>query len=229
LRSGAGGGGSDAEEPRGRRGGAIRAFAKQLNVRHSEAQYEDTLNPLSRNYVGPEEHRRIVEATHGKFKKKGSPTTANVERALPGQVATLLNVLTFVDALNAIFRRGLVETPAEGAATYEALIGWAEGALQARFSGAAQYLKAARKYGLVHFDGEIPLGCLITSRSLQRTRHQLLASVLTRPKLIGASMEGKELVRRVLGPEFEVQIAAYTKGTFEELFPKHAPTASLEC
>ncbi len=193
----------------------------------AHAQAEDRLNPLSSNYVGPDEHRRIIEARHGKFKKHGTPTAANVERALPGQVATLLNVLSFVDVLNAMLTRRLVPMHGAHGATFEALVAWHDGALQARFSGAAQYLKAAKKYGLLHFDGEMPLGCVIQSLSLGRSRQQLLGAVLMRPQLIGASMDGRELVRRVLGPEFESQVERFTKGSFEELFPHAA--AALEC
>ena len=189
---------------------STRDFAKQLDQQQSIAHEEDTLNPLSRHYVGPEEHRRIVESKHGKFTRYGNPTQKNVERALPGQVATLLNVLAFVDVLNALLSQRLVATACLGgaSATFEELVAWEEGALQARFSGAAQYLKAAKKYGLLRFDGEMPLGCVIESHSVGRSRQQLLARVLTRPQLIGASMDGKELVRRILGPEFEVQVSA---------------------
>ena len=42
------------------------------------------------NYVGPEEHRRRVEAKEGKFKKYGKPTDMAIERALPGQVGSPL-------------------------------------------------------------------------------------------------------------------------------------------
>ena len=203
----------------------LRDVAKQLDKRQAKAVDEDKLNPLSANYVGPEEHRRILESREGKFKRLGAPTQANVERALPGQVATLLNVLSFVDAVNELLIRRLVKMPGENSAVFEALTGWDDGALQARFSGAAQYLRAAKKYGLLHFDGEMPLGCVITSLSLGRSRHRLLAAVLMRPQLIGASMDGRELVRRVLGPEFEVQLERFVEGTFDDLFPRAKPKA----
>jgi hypothetical protein len=46
-----------------------------------------------------------------------------------------------------------------------------------------------------------------------------------RPQLIGASMDGRELVRRVLGPEFEVQLERFVEGTFDDLFPRAKPKA----
>ena len=35
------------------------------------------------------------------------------------------------------------------------LMGWGDKALQARFAGATQYLKAAKSFGLVHYGGEV--------------------------------------------------------------------------
>ena len=102
---------------------------------------------------------------------------------------------------------------------------WDESSLQARFSGATQYLKAAAKYELLAFDGEMPQGSVIASRSLDFSRHQLIAAVLRRPKLMGVSMEVRELVERILGPEFEAQVAQFERGRFEELFPPKAPAA----
>ena len=125
-----------------------------------------------------------------------------MKRALPGQLATLLNTLRFVDAVNALLSRRVVDvvetrhgpdgrvlpparscvpqsndaadaapaqhghTTAGGSpptnasvttlsAEYDDLMAWGEQALQARFAGATQYLKAAKSYGLVHYGGEM--------------------------------------------------------------------------
>ena len=107
----------------------------------------EQINPLSSKYVGAEEHRRRVEAKFGKFTKYGNPTQENMERALPGQVHTMLNVLRFVDTINAMLARRLVHVAHGGrAAPFEVLMAWEEAALQARFSGALGYLKASKRH-----------------------------------------------------------------------------------
>ena len=40
-------------------------------------------------------------------------------------------------------------------AEYDELMAWGDQALQARFAGATQYLKAAKSFGLVHYGGEM--------------------------------------------------------------------------
>ena len=112
------------------------------------------------------------------------------------------------------------------ASTYEDLMAWEDSALQAKFSGAIQYFKAANKYGLLHFEGEMPREKLITSRSLYMTRRELLSAVMAQPQLIGSSIDASRLRLRILGPEFAGQVEAFTEGTFDASFPGHAPTSS---
>jgi hypothetical protein len=95
----------------------------------------------------------------------------------------MLNVLQFVDTVNSVFMRNLISMAAPDAATFEEIMSWEDGALQARFSGAAQYLKAAQKYGLLHYDGEMPQGRLIRTCSLTKTRRDILSTVLEQPQV----------------------------------------------
>ena len=66
-------------------------------------------NPFSSLFVGAEEHRRRVASKFGNgrggLKKHGAPSRGAMKRALPGQLATLLNTLRFVDAVNALLSR----------------------------------------------------------------------------------------------------------------------------
>ena len=134
-------------------------------------------------------------------------------RALPSQLATLLNTLRFVDALNALLARRLVGVSEDAggllSATYDELMAWGDRALQARFAGATQYLKAAKSFGLVHYGGEmraflpkaatfgsgrpdepaaIRRECRVRSASLGLSRRALLDRSLQRPDRIVPAM-----------------------------------------
>ena len=70
----------------------------------------EEINPFSETYVGQTEHRRRVEADIGKpLGAFGKPKRSAMERAFPSQLATMLNVLRFVDAVNAILLREYVD------------------------------------------------------------------------------------------------------------------------
>ena len=151
--------------------------------------------------MGPEEHRRRIEAMQGgKLKKYGSPNQAAMDRALPGQLATCLNTLRFVDALHTVLGRELVrrrdaaagldtDDAATGAVAFNELFDWHDGALQQRFSSAAQYLRSGKKFGLLTFEGEYPVGgVLLVGLCLGATRQQLLETALSQPQLIVPSM-----------------------------------------
>lgn len=144
---------------------------------------ENALNPLSSAYVGPAEHRRRIEAEHGKLQKYGKPTQLATERALPGQLATCLNVLRFVDAVNGLLSRQWLQSPyaSMDGVPYNLLMSWNDRALQARYSAAAQYLRSGKKFGMLHFEGEYPAGDIVVfSCSVGRTRRELLESILSR-------------------------------------------------
>ena len=171
-------------------------------------------NPFSEHFVGAAEHRRRVEAKFGaggKLRKHGAPSRQAMARALPSQMATLLNTLRFVDAVNALISRRSVKVVegADGAlyADYEALMAWGEQALQARFAGATQYLKAAKSFGLLHYGGEmlafLPKAatfeghdkggvthatCQVVSHTLGHTRGQLLEAALRKPERVVPAM-----------------------------------------
>ena len=264
-------------------------------------------NPFSSSYVGATEHRRAVEAqVGGKFGKFGAPSDNAARRALAAQVATALNVLRFVDAVNAILRRRLVpivlpdmdggclpaaslyvankavETAMEeaemiravcsdadggdlmtggsgavagddtlspdeagskgdatsvvgqqsasslppvsrSAAHYTHLMEWSGHALQNRFSGAVQYLRSGKRYGLLDFDGEAPQGHLITSQSLGASRAELLTAALRQVHLIVPSLQSSDApsvsaadaMRRKIRHEFWRQLDDFLAGTFE--------------
>ena len=112
------------------------------------------------------------------LKAYGKPKGSAMHAALPAQVATVLNVLRFVDALNALLRRRLVDGVKEAlvggetrlSASYDALMSWGDEALQARFSGATQYLKSAKKFGFLHYEGEAAVLAIGERRSRQREK-----------------------------------------------------------
>lgn len=88
-------------------------FAK---LREKEQQAQQ-LNPFSKTYyVGAEQHRKVVEAqVGGKLRRFGKPSKAAADKALHGQVATMLNMLRLVDSVNAvIISRGLEYTAGVG-------------------------------------------------------------------------------------------------------------------
>ena len=99
-----------------RRTYASRVSRRFLFFSQAQAQLDrgEALNPFSGTYVGPLEHRRRVEAElEEKLRAYGAPKRSATERALPAQLATLLNVLRFVDAINAILDRGYVASSME--------------------------------------------------------------------------------------------------------------------
>ena len=81
------------------------------------------------------------------------------------------------------------------AVRFEELVNWEDQALQARFSGMVQYLKAANKYGLLQFEGDMPQKKILTSSSLYMSRKELLSAVMEQPQLIGSNMEGMPMPR----------------------------------
>jgi hypothetical protein len=216
------------------------------------------LNPFSESYVGQEEHRRRVEEEVGTLRAFGKPKGSAMHRALPAQVATLLNVLRLVDAINALLSRGLVvpsaavdaHAPCEesmsaeaGASTnrgeggmevgrtlgasYDALTSWGDGALQARFSGATQYLKSAKRFGLIHFQGEAAKlaiaanrGMIVRSHCVGCSRAELLRRAMTQPlKIVPAMADvpnaAEKLAARLNDIPFKSMVDAFVSGSFD--------------
>lgn len=280
-----------------RRTYASRVSRRFLFFSQAQAQLDrgEALNPFSGTYVGPLEHRRRVEAElEEKLRAYGAPKRSATERALPAQLATLLNVLRFVDAINAILDRGYVASsmekdvegmksstsalrlpvatklpaprttsaaaqvaaPAQAAASvvstlaadplestctsphssslkpdamlrsaqYEELMDWGDAALQARFGGAAQYIKSARRFGLLHFEGDIGelvvRGGRVISRSIGSTREDLLHFCLRRPLLVVPGLAGvanpiERLKKKLDGPPCRALIDEYLSGSFD--------------
>ena len=130
-------------------------------ARAASGGLDNEMNPFSAEWVGQTEHRRRVEANQGgRLKTYGNPSLGAQVRALPSQLATLFNTLRFVDAVNTLLERDLVEVSeaaesGERSASYDALMAWGDKALQARFSAATQYLKSAKRFGLLHYAGEL--------------------------------------------------------------------------
>lgn len=165
----------------------VGSVAAMFETQVAEVEASEELNPLSSKYVGPEEHRRRIEAVHGKLKKFGEPNKEATDRALPGQLATCLNTLRFVDALNTMLGRGLVTSDAsqDDGVPFESVFDWQEGAMQQRFSSAAQYLRSGKRFGLLTFEGEYPRGdVIIYSQSMVMDRKGLLEHALRMPHLI---------------------------------------------
>lgn len=182
----------------------------------------EELSPFSSTYVGHAEHRRrIEESLGGRLQKYGSPNEAALARALPGQLETALNTLRFVDAVNALLSRPGLLSPGQAGvdgALLSSLIEWADGTLQQRFSGAAQYLRSAKKFRLISFEGEYPLPTVwIKSRCIGASRRDLLDVAMKEPRLIVPSTSGEDdLIRMIEGrQELSLQMDSFLGGSFE--------------
>ena len=218
---------------------AAHVWVNAMHGAHDNGEVESAFDPFSKDYVGVEEHRRHVETEEGgKLKRFGNPRLGAVQHALPGNLATLYNTLRFVDAVNTLISRRLVEVtehPEDGgtlSAKYDALMAWGDKALQARFSAASQYLRAAKKFGLLHFAGQMLHEGLasasvarVRSRSLHKSRQELLDAALRKPHRILPSMgagtamsravASDRLVRLLHSPEFLPQVLEFLSGSFE--------------
>ena len=199
-----------------------RSLASMFEQQAEQAQEEEELNPLSSKYVGPEEHRRRIEAKHGKMAKFGTPTQINMDRAFPGQIATMLNVLRFVDAINAMISRPLIDSTADGV-PFDKLMSWHENAITLRFSSAAQYLRSGKKFGLLGFDGEYPMGkTVIYSKCVGQNRQSLLGRALRQPSLIVPYLSTTQADVDKLGrmvaalPDIKEAVDDYLDGDFDE-------------
>ena len=115
-------------------------WLQYMGVGYEHGSLESELNPFSKEYVGPEEHRRRVEAAQGgKLRQFGNPSRRAMARSFPAQLATLFNTLRFVDAINSLLSRRLVDHVTEGehgwlSAPYSEIMAWGDHALQARSS-----------------------------------------------------------------------------------------------
>ena len=296
-------------------------------------QEAQRLNPFSTtHYVGAEQHRKAVEAmVGGKLGRFGTPSEGAAEKALGGQVATMLNVLRLVDAVNAVIRastpdvgprgaegrgatgrgaegrgatgrgatgrgatgrgatgRGATGRGAEGRGAeglrvdlgrglprdatgpprinaaavalsggeaaavdegewrraaeeeesgpvnnrvrlaaecaslhFDELMRWNDQAIQARFSGVVQYLRSAKRHGLLDFSGEMPQGARIESRCMHWSRRALLERALERglhlvvPTLSQPSGSAAEDLRRKIAKDFGAQLEEFINTSFE--------------
>lgn len=277
-------------------------------------QEAQRLNPFSTTYyVGAEQHRKAVEAmVGGKLGRFGTPSEGAAEKALGGQVATMLNVLRLVDAVNAVIRastpdvgprgaeaRGATGRGAEGRGAegrgaegrgatglrvdlgrglprdatgpprininaaavalsggeaavdegewrraaeeeesgpvnnrvrlaaecaslhFDELMRWNDQAIQARFSGVVQYLRSAKRHGLLDFSGEMPQGARIESRCMHWSRRALLERALERglhlvvPTLSQPSGSAAEDLRRKIAKDFGAQLEEFINTSFE--------------
>lgn len=192
---------------------AVKAKRLEMESQIAEIEAKRTLNPFSEHYIGPEAHAQKVGTS-----KYGSPTQLAMERALPGQVATLLNVLRFVDAVNHLMREGLVPVVGADQVAYDDVMRWSDRALMSRFSGAVQYFRSARKYGFVEFEGEVPQGQMVRSRSLKLGRDKLLSRALEQPKLLSAAMPSPRLKEMLTAQEILENFAEYKAESFADLF-----------
>ena len=272
-----------------KRSSAIWAKTQNFTQRIEDEKDKEKRNPFSKQYVGQIEHRRLAEADSGApLGKFGKPSQTSKDAALPAQVATLLNVLRFVDAVNEILRRSLVvAVPCGGAGgsggvdgggdgggggdgddgggdggvdgqgsasgpgcdsdstacRFEELMSWNGQALQGRFSGAVQYLRSGKRYGLLDFDGELPQGQLIRSLSFSCGRDILLRRALEKPHLVVPTLppppslaegggtanqdptgEGAQMRKQIL-KSFAKLIDDFLEGTFETDVLDHAHSA----
>jgi hypothetical protein len=93
---------------------------------------------------------------------------------------------------------------------------------QDRFSGAIQYLKAGRKFGLLSFEGEPLLfgaaSLVVRSPSLGKTRAEMLAGCLERPRLLAAMLDASRLGELLQQPRMQAKMDEFCRETFEDTF-----------
>jgi len=113
--------------------------------------------------------------------------------------------------------------------SYVELMAWGDKALQARFAGATQYLKAAKKFGLLHFRGEVlhegvaERSNAVHSWSLGCKRQALLDLALLKPqRILPAIARAHPRVRDsvvrflVFESSYAEQTADFLQGSFEQ-------------
>lgn len=112
------------------------------------------------------------------------------DRALAGQVATLLNVLRCVDAINMVLGNRLIKSPyiAQQAAPYGSLLAWSNGVILQRFAAAPTYIKLARAFGMLYWEKrDLAANSVIHSSSIGASRRDMLDAAMARPQLIHAA------------------------------------------
>jgi hypothetical protein len=146
-------------------------------------------NPFADDFMGVEAARELARREAGEdFHRKGKPTQLNLDRALPGQVATALNMLNFVDDINQLCRLGHLASPTFTFGALKAVeIGEALGdprfeVLQDKYAGLVGYVRSARRLGLLSFEGQLePMSSAdlpLTSECVNFERSQLLQTAL---------------------------------------------------
>ena len=165
-------------------------------------------NPNAEDYIGHERHYELARAEAGdEFYKKGKPTQKSMDRALPGQFATVLNMLNFVYDVSELIAQELLEATFTFKELKQVRIGEALGNkkfefLQDKYAAVVGYLKSARKFGLVDFEGQLePMWCddkQISCRSVGWSRQQLLDTVRQEEHLPLIAEANLEALRAVL-------------------------------
>ena len=166
-------------------------------------------NPNAEDYMGHERHYELARAEAGEdFFKKGKPTQKSMDRALPGQFATVLNMLNFVHDVGELISLELLETTFTFNELKQVRIGEALGNkrfeyLQDKYAAVVGYLKSARKFGLVDFEGQLePMwsdGKQISCRTVGWSRQQLLDTVRQEEHLALIAEANRDALRAVLG------------------------------
>ena len=109
---------------------------------------------------------------------------------------------------------------------FDDLMNWNGQAVQDRFSGAVQYLRSAKKHGLLDFNGEMPQGALIESRCMRWSRRALLDFAMAQLHLVvptlpqrtgsaGSSESPADTLRRRILIEFAQQLDEFTNSSFD--------------
>jgi hypothetical protein len=151
-------------------------------MQHALRQRNPCANPEV--YIGHERHYALAAAEAGvEFHRKGKPAQKSLDRALPGQVATVLNMLNFVWDVSELVRVGLLERSfsfraLKAVQTRSALQDPRYECLQDQYAALIGHLKSARRFRLISFDGQIePMwsdGKLLTVEATELSRAQLL-------------------------------------------------------
>ena len=141
----------------------IHSLIDEHNRRISTEMALRRRNPLAdpKVYIGQEEHYELAKSEAGEdFFKKGKPTQRAMDRALPGQFATVLNMLAFISDVGELVRMQALDE----SFTFKELkcVNIAVAlrdphfeVLQDKYAAVIGYLKSARKFGLVDFEGQL--------------------------------------------------------------------------
>ncbi len=187
----------------------VAALTKKFAEEILDQKQKRQRNPASKEYIGTQKHRELAEKEAGdKFKGKGAPTQESMNRALPGQFETVLNMLNFVYDISQLIQSEALETTFtfEQLKKVELNTSGIKQKINEKYGSMVGYIKSARKYDLLAFDGEFSFSntLMITCKCVGCSRLYLLNWIKERVHLIA---EANDKVKDMLQENNEHPIA----------------------